>query len=516
MKKRLKIISLLICLLLLLTSCAKDYPSFGVNREGYNEDFKIVEIPLTGGNVSDDFMVTIEAEDGIMSGSATVRSGSEYSGGRYVTGVNRDGDSLTFVVEIDNEGMYDLNFRAYSDSVNRGNNASVNGVNVGFVSNTVPNEVSDGMIPNVYLSKGTNEITITPNWGWVSYDSLIITKSTLISEKTYDVKCELANPNADENTKRLYKFLCEIYGNYTLTGQYADRSRESDEFREIKLATGDYPAVLGLDMMDYSITNKQNGAQGKAIEYALDWYHNMGGIVQFCWHWNSDVSYVKNDSESHWWNSFYSSHTNLDLDKIMNGEDEEGYNRLMEDIDNISDELKRLRDEGVPILWRPLHETSGGWFWWGDCEPESFIKLWQIMFDKMTYEHELTNIIWMWNGQNKDWYPGDDYVDIVSWDVYAGEHEYGSQSGTFAKCAECYGETKLIALSENGCIPDPDLMYRDNARWLLWGVWNGEYAVDDFGLNSKYTEKYMVEKAYSSEYTLTLSELPNLKKYPLE
>ena len=51
----------------------------------------------------------------------------------------------------------------------------------------------------------------------------------------------------------------------------------------------------------------------------------------------------------------------------MNGEDPAGYDLLLEDMDAIAKELQKLRDAGVPVLWRPLHEASGGWFWWGSA-----------------------------------------------------------------------------------------------------------------------------------------------------
>ena len=87
---------------------------------------------------------------------------------------------------------------------------------------------------------------------------------------------------------------------------------------------------------------------------------------------------------------------------------------------------------------------------------------------------------------------------------------------SFIECADSSGERKLVALSENGCIPDPDLMKRDNAVWLYFGVWSGSYTVmwDDAVYNEQYTDLEMLKKVYNSEHTLTLDELPDLKNYP--
>ncbi len=262
-------------------------------------------------------------------------------------------------------------------------------------------------------------------------------------------------------------------------------------------------------MMNYSLTNKKYGAVGDSMEYASDWYHNMGGIVEMHWHWNSPKSHIADGAN--WWNSFYSENSDIDLDKAMNGEENKLYEKLVDDIRNISEELTKLRDDGVPVLWRPLHEASGGWFWWGDCEPESYIKLWRLMYDIMTNEYNLTNLIWIWNAQHAEWYPGDDVVDIVSTDIYTDSYSYGSHSPTFAELVEATGENKLVSLSENGVVMDPELCFRDNARWLFWCTWTGDYGTTDL-----YTEDWMLEKAYNSEYVLTLDELPDLKKYRLE
>ena len=185
----------------------------------------------------------------------------------------------------------------------------------------------------------------------------------------------------------------------------------------------------------------------------------------------------------------------------------------MDDIDNMANELARLRDAGVPVLWRPLHEAAGGWFWWGNCEPESYKKLWNVMYDKMTNEHNLTNLIWVWNGQDPAWYPGDETVDINGWDIYAGNHVDSSQSGRFDDMATNYGtKTKLIALTENGCVMDPDKVFNDNARWLFWGTWSDPFTMKlGVVINDEYTTVELLTKAYNHERVLTLDELPDLQ-----
>lgn len=488
---------------------------FGEIRTEYNDNLDLSDYPLSENNVPADFELILEAENATLSGNCKAVEADEFSGGAYVNGLNSQNDKIEFKVNIENSGMYDLNFRCKTPDSGRVNYVYIDGKHSGDVKTVGSQEISDSYMKGVYLEAGEHTIALSPQWGYVDYDSLIITANTSISEDTYKITEKLSNPNADENTQRLYNFLCDIYGKYTLTGQFADKGRQSSELTRIEEATGKQFAVLGLDMMDYASQNVKNGASGRTIEFAYDWYENAGGIVQLCWHWSSPEQYAKNDSDNPWYKSFYKEASNIDLDKIMNGEDEEGYELLMNDIDLISTELARLRDMGVPVIWRPLHEASGGWFWWGDCEPESYKKLWNVMYDKMTNEHNLTNLIWMWNGQDPSWYPGDETVDIISYDIYAGNHVYESFNGTFTECVETSPKGKLVALSENGCVMDPELTMKNNARWLFWGTWADPYTLKNYVLNEEYTEKDMLIKAYNDERTLTLDELPDLKNYRL-
>lgn len=503
MKRSLRCIAFILVLTMIFcTACEKTTidAKYGDVRKSFN-DLEIPELSLTepsGNTVGQE----IAASDAVLTGGATLS-------GDKITGMNGEGDSITYKVTTPVGGFFDLTFEQTGDA-NRVNYVSVDGYKIADITPEEPTA------KYVYFSEGEHDVTLTPSWGWVDFGKLTLSPTETDAQKIYNVTAELSNPNADEHTRMLYKFLCDIYGRYTLSGQYAEKGRESDEYKAIVDTTGKSFAVLGLDMNNYSPSAVRTGGQtSNAVEYAHDWYYNAGGIVQFCWHWCPVIAYIAEGRQ--WWEGFRAEATTIDLDVVMNGGDERCYEKLMSDIDAIAEQLKRLQEDGVPVLWRPLHEASGGWFWWGNCEPESYIKLWRVMYDKLTNEHGLTNLIWLWNGQDADWYPGDDVVDIVGWDIYPGNHEYGSYSSTFAKCADCSGEAKLIALSENGCVMDPELTHRDNARWLLWGIWNGEYVIDSTGsISEQFTEKDMLKKAYDSEYTLTLDELPNLRKYPLE
>ena len=424
--------------------------------------------------------------------------------------------SVTFKVEISETGWYDLDFISSGIGGSKENNASVDGEFTGrFKSES--GAMNDSEIKNVFMEKGSHDITVTPSWGWINIDALVINAAQL--KNSYDVKGELSNKNATDSTKRLMAFLKDNYGMKTISGQQCDGGLNGTEFKVIKEATGKTPALVGLDLMDYTPSRVSLGAKGNSVEKAIE-FSQAGGIVEMCWHWSAPRKYIKEGKDSNgnpmWWGSFYTANVTMDFDAVMNGKDPEGYKLLMSDIDTIAAELKKLQDADVPILFRPLHEGSGGWFWWGSGSANSYKKLWVTMYDKLTNEHGLNNLIWVFNGQSKDWYPGDEYVDIIGEDIYPGKQVTSPQSSKFLEAADYTDDTKIVTLSENGCLFDPDVAHDRNTLWSWFCIWGGEFVRSGSKLSEEYSTAEMWKKVYNSEYVLTLDELPDLRSYPVE
>lgn len=462
-----------------------------------------------------EFDVIYEAEEGVKKGRVITDNKKEgYSGTGYVDGIKNDGDGCEFIIQVPADGFYDMNFVSASYDGYKENNILIDNQKIG-VAVVEKEEFTDSILNKIYLTEGEHIVRITKSWGWIYLDYLRVTSSEPINASVFSVAKTLINTNSDDNTKRLMSYLVDAYGNYTLSGQYADKGRYSKEIYAISQATGGkLPAILGLDFIEYTPSRVERGSTSKAVEYAIE-YDELGGIISLCWHWNAPSKYLT--TKEPWWSGFYTKATNIDLAAIMSGDDKEGYDLLVSDIDAIAIQLQRLEDAGVPLLWRPLHEASGGWFWWGAQGPEACKELWYLLYDRLTNYHGLNNLIWVWNGQNLEWYPGDDYVDIIGEDIYPGEKVYTSQNAKFNYALEYAKEHKIIALTENGCLFDPDLAFRDDARWAWFTTWSGEFVINTFGgLSEKYTEAYMVEKVYNHEKVITLDELPNLKVYPMD
>lgn len=455
-----------------------------------------------------------EAEDAAFAGNVKAVTGSaDYSGNGYAEGFKADNDSCTFTVRIEETGFYDLVFRLASTGGEKYNFVAVDGEASGEIY-VNQKSLTDATISRVYMEAGEHQVTVSKSWGWINLDNLSIWTSKPIDPAIYQVSKQLSNPNASEITKRLYSYLADIYGKQFLSGQVCDEGMYGKEMQVINKATGKTPAIMGVDLTDYTPSRVEHGASGKTIEHIINFW-KAGGIAEVHWHWNAPSKYLTGQ----WYSGFYKEYTNIDIKKIMNGGDQEGYDLLMADIDAIAAQLLRLKDAGIPVLFRPLHEASGGWFWWGTGGPEAYIKLYTLLYDRLTNEYGLDNLIWVWNGQSKDWYPGDEYVDIIGMDIYPGEQVYTSQASKYFELTTWSDVPKMIYLTECGCIFDPELAYRDGAMWGMWAVWQGEFVRKDgaiASLSERYTEKYMMQKAYDDERVITLDELPDFATYPME
>ena len=255
--------------------------------------------------------------------------------------------------------------------------------------------------------------------------------------------------------------------------------------------------MIGLDFLfcnrNYSWYNDNTPFnQGKA-------WSDKNGIVNFHWHWR-DPSRLTEE--------FYTKSTSFDISKILDETSAE-YKAMMSDIDYVSGQLKRFQDLKIPVIWRPLHEAAGGWFWWGAKGAAPCKKLWQVMFNRMVNVNGLHNLIWVWTREPNDdnWYPGDEYVDIVGRDIYR-EGDHSSQILEFNDMTSRYGGKKMVTISESGSFPDVDNLISDGAGWSWFMPWSG-----DFTRNAKYNSLDLWKKMFASDYVITLDEMPDLKTY---
>lgn len=177
-----------------------------------------------------------------------------------------------------------------------------------------------------------------------------------------------------------------------------------------------------------------------------------------------------------------------------------------EDLKNAAVYLKLLRDADIPVLWRPFHEAAGGWFWWGK-DAASFKSLWIAMFNYFKTEG-LDNLIWVWTteGNDADWYPGDQYVDIVGRDVY--NKETADCVSEYTSIAENYGN-KIVSLSECGTVGLISEQWASGARWSWFMPWYD--GTNEDGSPVVHADEAWWKDAMSQEFVVSREDLPSME-----
>ena len=295
------------------------------------------------------------------------------------------------------------------------------------------------------------------------------------------------NARTNEKTMEVWNYLREVYGNQVLTCQ---QMMDTAAYEDLVFynATKDLTAMMGFDFIFCTGSYHSDDM----IDNAIKWSKESGGLCAFTWHWNVPKD-IDNPEGGY---AFYTDEiTNFDqVNAVTPGTKE--YETVIHDIDLIATKIQRMESEGVTILFRPLHEASGAWFWWGlqgrdSATNEVFQKLWYMLYDRLENYHKLTNIIWVWNGQNPHTAIHPNAFDIEGIDRYYDQEDI-SADALSAYYAKCWGELegydkycaelagmestgKMMALTECGYIPDPEGIKANNTMWLYYMVWNGDF-----------------------------------------
>ena len=256
------------------------------------------------------------------------------------------------------------------------------------------------------------------------------------------------------------------YGHNWRATEPGDSLLRSDVFD----VTGHYPAVLGLELGELELGGPLNldGEPFEVIRRAAVVHNERGGIVTISWHPRNPLT-----GGTAW---------DVSSDKVVasilpGGEKEELFKGWLNALGDFLSGIRTPDGEAIPFIFRPWHEHTGSWFWWGRdlCTTEEFAALFRLTHDYLTLERGLTNIVWSYSpnsgvdaeGYMERW-PGDEYVDLMGFDAYAFEGPDGPKAGSerlaetlteafkwLPRLGELHG--KPIALTETGfqSIPDP-------------------------------------------------------------
>lgn len=468
-------------------------------------------------------------------GGASVKLGdfpedTDLSGfsGKGFAYLDQKGTTLTIEADVPEAGLYEMTvcYCEPSDPRKKVQYLNVNGSNQGELTCPYTNKFAEASGGVVNLKKGKNTIELKAYWGYTFFDYITLKPA---SEKLSQLSPtrSLSNPNASDTTKRLYSYLCDVYGNHVIAGQQeycGDHNynlwnspdvfiKDNEaEFEYIMEKTGKQPAIRGIDFLAYSSSSEW---RDHAPERVIEWVNKYHGIATVSWHWNVPCEEGSSDI------AFYVESANPKFTTFSVSEAlKEGTweNKvLMADIELIAGELTKLKEADVPVLWRPLHEAEGAWFWWGAEGAEPCKKLYRLLYDKLTNEYGLDNLIWVWTSsaspEAADWYPGDDVVDILGCDKYNctdGLPNLSSLASTFYSMVQSTDGQKMVTMSENDSIPSLENLVNDKAAWLYFCPWYMNYLTSE----QNNPVDNLIE-VYNSDYCITLDELPDLKNYPI-
>lgn len=517
--------------------------------------------------VAADAEMRFEAEDADISGQLAVedmRPG--YSGTGYLAGFSkREGDRVSVTFDVPSPQHYNITISVCADATVT-NSLLLNGEKVGdFTIEESPN-FTRVTFSGIYIPNGKATLSIGEIDGYFALDYFEIENFSEMYDIPYEEDYPLSDPDASDSAKELMAFLSHNYGKKVITGQYAAGEADT-ELDLIYRLTGKYPAIRFGDMEGYTANTDSDAGD---IIGASERWAEAGGIVGLMWHWDapSGVSTVyaeeadfslmdalpphevvnelvetepseteetteppEEDDEDLPDNPYLPDPTeppteppeyiqrfvfsvdvalmdDEEIEKnVQNGTITQECAAILHDIDSVSEALRPLADKDIPVLWRPLHEAGGDWYWWGADGAETYRWLWDVMYRRMTQYHDLHNLIWIWNGQSAE-YLVDSY-DIASLDIYlSADKAFGSRYEQFVSLSRMTDGKKILALSEASTIPDLDLMFRDNTIWSFFGLWYGDYLIDEDGSYCEdYTTADKMIAAYNSQGVITRDKL---------
>ncbi|SEL31714.1 Carbohydrate binding module (family 35) [Ruminococcus sp. YRD2003] len=471
-----------------------------------------------------------EFEDADVTGKTAPETDSAASGGSVL--YMKDDGVIEMEFEVASAGMYDLVIYAHGVGGSKQQDLYINDASQGSLS--IPEGDTYQPIKSaVKLNAGKNTLKIKSSWGWTMFDYFTVGTTVLPDIKaSQTTPCD---PLATKETQSLMAYLNSVYGKNIISGQQEIYSGGphglETEFEYLKDTTGHYPAIRGFDYGNFCCP--AYGSDDGSTKRIIDWVKEKNGIATASFHIN-----VPNKMESYtigdridWAQTSYSAKDNDFSPKKAYTKGTKEYDYYRQSLETLAAEFKKLEAEGVPVIWRPLHEAEGGggetgsWFWWGKEGSAVYKELWKYTYTTLTEDFDCHNLIWEWNSYNFDtsanWYPGDDYVDIIGYDKYSCVkylaennwqasyvHDDGSYSSTFYSIMEKYDSKKMVSMAENDSFSTVGNLTEDKAGWLYFCTWYDGGGKTNFLSDPIFNTKEDTIEMYQSDYCITLDELP--------
>ena len=304
-----------------------------------------------------------------------------------------------------------------------------------------------------------------------------------------------------EAAKKLYTYFKDQYGKKIISSVMADVNWNNKIAEKVNALTGKYPAMNCYDFIHIYVP-QNNWIDYTDVKPLKEWA-DAGGIVQLMWHFNvplSETTEVKSNGEGVTCSPDKTTFRAKNVFSEGSWENKWFYSEM----DKVVSIILKLQDADIAATWRPFHEAAGNatakqqagwtkaWFWWGYDGAETCKKLWITMFDYFK-QKGVKNLIWIWTTQNyngnssgynqdTDWYPGDNYVDMVARDLYGynaakNNQEFTEIQARYPNKMVVLGECGKGDSGEQGKIGD---CWNAGAKWGHFMVWyQGEQGSTD-------------------------------------
>ena len=505
-----------------------------------------------------------EEQSGVDASAITSDATYSYSGGKYV----QVSKAMTFTVQVDETAMYDIATQVLIHQYDWTTSVIlVNGVEAGSML-TTPRTCDSVYTITASAKMKAGENTITVGNGAIGVDYVSVERHP---DPVFNISSTPVTPGATEAAYKVLDFLKDNFGTKTISGMMisdqvfnydygnmkllkagectpADSCKYSDaevawtgqtDIAEFYNRSGHYPAIGGFDMLFAAGGRHEEGwfkgyTENNLVMTEELW--NKGGIPTFTWHWKvgedtifyTQANGYKNAGCTEGVTKTADNNTCFNYTKAFTDStckeintSSEVYQNIVNDVDIVSNYFLQLQEKDIAVVWRPLHEASGGWFWWGVASAECYVQLYRLVFDRMVNTNGVKNLLWVWNintdptygydysALNGAWYPGDEYVDIVAVDIYDPLLNHNSGANYYNKIISEVGTNKLIALSENGAIPDIDSIAEDKAYWSYWMTWSQTWS----GNFLDKTPTDMWKKNLDDERIIALDDMPGWADY---
>lgn len=268
-----------------------------------------------------------------------------------------------------------------------------------------------------------------------------------------------ADKNATKETIKLYQNLFQLREKGIMFGHqdalaYGHNWYKEKNRSDVKDVCGDYPAVYGWEIghLELGDNYSLDSVYFSDIRNYIKTVYKRGGINTISWHLRNPFT-----GGSSWDTSSKEAVKSI----LPGGEKHELYKSWLTVLANFLTELKTENGTYIPVLFRPFHEHTGSWFWWGKnlCTIDEYKSLWKFTVDYLQNEKNIHHLLYTYStdrftttDEYLERYPGDERIDILGFDLYDRGPDYPA---TLTNCAEkvttlAQNKGKIATVSETG------------------------------------------------------------------